>query len=330
MSTSSEAGTAAIADQAPTIKPVTDSVDENYPLVSVVVATRDRPEMLRTAIDAITVSDYAGPIETIVVFDQSEPDETLADDDGHRPVRVIRNTRTLGLAGARNSGVLAATGRWLALCDDDDEWFPTKLRRQVDRLNEQPAARLATCGISVHFDGDDFVRIPVEDRLTFDAFLDDRMTEVHPSSFVMDRIWFIEEVGLVDEELPGSYAEDYDVLLRASRCSQIVSAGEPLVRINWHPSTYFRDRWKMIDEALGFLVDKHPEFQQAPAGLARIRGQQAFAAAAAGERRRALSLVKETMALRPTEKRSILALAVAGGVPADFLLRLAHRFGRGI
>jgi len=299
-------------------------------LVSVVVATRNRPEMLRDAVRAITESDYAGPIETIVVFDQSEPDGTIADDNPHRTIRVMTNTRTPGLAGARNSGALAASGRWLALCDDDDEWFPAKLGRQIDRLSERPAARLATCGIAVHFEGEDHVRIPVEKQLTFDAFLDDRMTEVHPSSFVMDRAWFVDELGLVDEELPGSYAEDYDVLLRAARIAEIVSVDAALVRINWHPSTYFRDRWKMIDEALAFLVDKHPEFQQAPTGLARIRGQQAFAAAAAGDRRRALTLVKETVALRPTEKRSVLALAVAAGVPADFLLRLAHRFGRGI
>ena len=308
----------------------THNDEHEYPLVSVVVATRNRPEMLRQAIAAINQSDYAGPIETLVVFDQSEPDETIADDDPHRRVRVMRNTRTPGLAGGRNTGALAASGHWLALCDDDDEWFPAKLRLQVKRLQQQPEARLATCGIAVHFEGEDFERIPVEDRLTFEAFLDDRMTEVHPSSFVMDRAWFIDELGMVDEDLPGSYAEDYDVLLRASRLAPIVSAGQPLVRINWHPSTYFRDRWKMIDEALGFLVDKHPEFQQAPTGLARIRGQQAFAAAAAGERRRALSLVKETVMLRPTEKRSVLALVVAAGVPADFLLRLAHRFGRGI
>jgi len=307
---------------------ISEKIDR--PLVSVVVATRNRPEMLRRALAAIAASDYEGPIETVVVFDQSELDHTLVADDVHRGVRVIGNSRTPGLAGARNSGALAATGEWLALCDDDDEWFPTKLRQQIDLLQSRPDARLATCGISVHFDGEDFDRIPVQERLTFDKFLDDRMTEVHPSSFVMDRKWFIDELGLVDEELPGSYAEDYDVLLRAARCSTIVSAGEPLVRINWHPSTYFRDRWKMIDDALGFLVDKHPEFQHAPTGLARIRGQQAFAAAAAGERRRALTLVRETFGLRPTEKRTPLALAVAAGVPADVLLRLAHRFGRGI
>ena len=305
------------------------TIDE-YPLVSVVVATRNRPDMLRQAINTITASDYAGPVETIVVFDQSEPDGSIASTDTQRPVRVMTNDRTAGLAGARNTGAIAATGQWLGFCDDDDEWFASKLRLQVDLLNQNPAARLATCGINIHFDGEDFARIPQQKRLTFDEFLDDRMTEVHPSSFVMDRSWFVDELGMVDEELPGSYAEDYDVLLRATRSAQIVSVGQPLVRINWHPSTYFRDRWKMIDEALGFLVDKHPEFQNAPTGLARIRGQQAFAAAAAGERRRAFGLIKETVSLRPTEKRSLLALVVALGVPADFLLRLAHRFGRGI
>lgn len=298
--------------------------------VSVVVATRDRPEMLRRALDAISGSDYEGTVETMVVFDQSEPDLALASDDERRPVRVLRNSQSKGLAGARNSGALAATGRWLAFCDDDDEWFPTKLRQQVDLLEANPDAHLATCGISLRYQDEDFVRVPVQDRLTFESFLDDRMTEVHPSSFVMDRNWFVNDLGMVDEELPGSYAEDYDVLLRAARSTRIVSCPEPLVRIYWHPSTYFRERWTMIDDALGYLVDKHPEFQQAPVGLARIRGQQAFAAAAAGDRRRALQLVKETFKLRPTEKRSPLALLVCAGVPAEVLLRAAHRFGRGI
>jgi glycosyltransferase involved in cell wall biosynthesis len=171
--------------------------------VSVVVATRDRPEMLRRALDAIGDSDYAGTVETMVVFDQSEPDLTLATDDERRPVRVLRNSQSTGLAGARNSGALAATGRWLAFCDDDDEWFPTKLRHQVDLLQANPDAHLATCGISLRYQDEDFVRVPVQDRLTFESFLDDRMTEVHPSSFVMDRDWFVNDLGMVDEELRG-------------------------------------------------------------------------------------------------------------------------------
>ena len=303
---------------------------QNDDLVSVVIATRDRPEMLRRAIDAINASDYEGPIEIVVVFDQCDPDMAIVSDDPRRQVRAIANARTQGLAGGRNTGAFAATGRWLAFCDDDDEWLPAKLRQQVDLLRDAPKATLATTGIYIRYDGEDFDRIPEQSRLTFDGFLDDRMTEVHPSSFVMDRDWFINDVGLVDEELPGSYAEDYDVLLRAARIGQVLSVPEPLVTIHWHPSTYFRERWTMIDDALGVLVDKHPEFAGAPAGLARVRGQQAFAAAAAGDRRRALKMIVETIKLRPLEKRTLPALAVVMGVPAGVLLRLAHRMGRGI
>ena len=87
----------------------------------------------------------------------------------------------------------------------------------------------------------------------------------------------------------------------------------------------------MIDDALGYLVDKFPDFETAPRGLARIRGQQAVARAAMGERRRALSAIGETLRLRVTEKRAWLALAITSGlVSADRARRLAHHFGRGL
>jgi hypothetical protein len=98
----------------------------------------------------------------------------------------------------------------------------------------------------------------------------------------------------------------------------------------WHGASYFFERWKMIDEALGYLVDKYPEFAVHPDGLARVRGQQAVAQAAMGQRRRALSTVREIIGLRPTEKRWPLALAVAAGLKAETALAWAHRLGRGI
>ena len=80
------------------------------PSVSVVVPTRDRPELLRAAVRAILAQDYPGPIEAVVVFDQSASDESLTElaTGPDRAVRVIHNARTPGLAGARNSGTVAA------------------------------------------------------------------------------------------------------------------------------------------------------------------------------------------------------------------------------
>ena len=61
-------------------------------------------------------------------------------DDGSRPpvpdrwpsVRLLRNDRPTGVAAARNAGVSAARGQWVAFLDDDDVWAPEKLRLQID------------------------------------------------------------------------------------------------------------------------------------------------------------------------------------------------------
>jgi glycosyltransferase involved in cell wall biosynthesis len=77
----------------------------------VVVPTRDRPQLLRASVKAIVDQEYPGAIEVIVVYDQSQPDMSLDRGDDRRRVRVITNTRSPGLAGARNTGILAATGK---------------------------------------------------------------------------------------------------------------------------------------------------------------------------------------------------------------------------
>jgi hypothetical protein len=140
----------------------------------------------------------------------------------------------------------------------------------------------------------------------------------------------VEDIGLVDERIPGSYAEDYDLFLRTARVTGIAVAPQPLVRVWWHGASFFFERWKMIDEALEYLIGKYPDFERHPEGLARIRGQQAVAKAAMGKRREALKVVAEAARLKPTEKRLPLAVAVAAGLKAESALKAAHRFGKGI
>ena len=88
-------------------------------------------------------------MEIIVVHDREEVDPTLA-----RPVRVgprasspMVNTRTGGLCGARNTGVLASRGDFVASCDDDDLWYPAKVRLQVERLLADPDLLAVGAGI---------------------------------------------------------------------------------------------------------------------------------------------------------------------------------------
>jgi len=309
----------------------TERLTPEPPSVTALIATRGRPE-LRRAIDAIVEHDYDGPLDVIVVFDHCEPDHSLARDgsDGRR-VQVLVNERTPGLAGGRNTGLLAATGDLVAFCDDDDEWRPGKLRAQVIALEGLPGAKAATAGIEIHFKDRRKVRIPETERMTFEGFLFDRQTEAHPSTFLFDRRFLLDEVGFVDEELPGSLGEDYDFLLRVAQLGPIAVAPAPFVTIHWGAASFYSRRWQMTYDALAHLLGKYPEFADHPAALARIKGQQAFALAALGDRAGARGLVRDVLKLRVTEKRAYLALLVSTGlVTGEQAMNAANWFGKGI
>jgi glycosyltransferase involved in cell wall biosynthesis len=306
-------------------------VATEHPKVSVVVPTRDRPEPLRRAVAAILGQTYEGPVECLVVFDQSDPDLPWPDLPPGRTLILRRNDRSPGLAGARNSGILAATGELVAFCDDDDEWLPEKLTRQVARLLATPGAAVSTTGILVRYQDRTTTRLAPTILVTHRQLLRSRLVELHPSTVLARRDRLLSQIGLVDEQLPGSYAEDYEWLLRASRHGPVLAVPEPLAVIHWHQSSFFADRWRTIISALTYLVDKHRDLQQEPSGLARIYGQIAFAHAALGERKPARRWARRTLSLNRRERRAYLALAISLGlVSAKTVVRMAHVAGKGI
>ena len=193
------------------------------PSISVVVPTRDRPELLRRALTSIVGQRYDGDIEVIVVFDQGTPSDVGIPEPEARRIRTIANDRIAGLAGARNCGVLAASGDLVAYCDDDDEWHPDKIRRQVEALADEPLAEVVVTGTAIVYGSRTIDRIPPNAHVTFDDLLRSRVQDVHPSSIVVKRAAMLDGIGLVDEEIPGSYGEDWDWLLRAARRGPIWS-----------------------------------------------------------------------------------------------------------
>lgn len=297
------------------------------PLVSVVIATRNRPEMLREAIAAVLGQTYQGPIECIVVFDQADPDLSLERADEGRVVRVTTNQRTPGLAGARNTGVLAAAGEYVAFCDDDDFWRPSKLERQVATVGD---AITSVTGIVIDYKDHETVRVPQAETFTLENLVRKRLMEAHPSTVMIRRDAMTGAVGLVDEEIPGSYAEDYDFIIRAVQAGPVAVVSEPLVVVQWGQSM-FSSNWTRIVEAMDYMMNKHEAFRSDRRALGRLYGQRAFANAARGHRREAAGDVWKTVRLAPTERRAYVALLVLTGlVSAPKVMDMAHKRGRGI
>lgn len=301
------------------------------PPVAVVIPTHDRPELLRRAIDAVLDQDYDGRIDVVVVFDRAEPDPSLERTSDTRSVSVTRNVRTPGLPGGRNTGIARrGEAEYVAFCDDDDMWLPGKLARQVSHMEANPDVALCTTGIVIDFEGEESPRPSPVSELTVESLVHDRTTEAHPSTFLF-RASALDQIGDVDEIIPGGYSEDYDYLLRTTKAGRIACLAEPLVSIRWGRTSYFATRWRIIVDAQRYLMDKHPEFQAHRRAEARIRGQVALALAALGERREAFREIGSVIRRWPFEKRwPVAALVSARVVSADRALELAHRFGRGI
>ena len=301
----------------------------SMPGVSVVIATRNRPELLALAVEKALGQDYPGPIEVIAVFDQAEPVAGLAVDDPHRRVRVTANARTPGLPGARNTGIALAEHPLIAFCDDDDFWLPAKLRAQVWAM-ERTGAGASVTSIRIHYGDRVRHRRCTSPVLRHSDLVRDRVTAAHPSSYLVRRE-VAEQAGPVDEVLPGGYGEDYDWLLRVARHTDIACVTEPMVEVLWHPGSFFTRRWDTIDEALGYVLEKHPDIARDGRGAARIHGQRAFATAAVKDRAAAWSHWRATVRANPRERRALATLAVLTGlVSADRVLHIANRFGRGI
>jgi len=101
------------------------------PEISVIVPTHNRNELLRLTLRSI-LAQRDVDLEIIVIDDGSPVNVSeIVATFGDARIRVIRHDRPSGVSTARNRGADAATGDWLAFCDDDDLWAPDKLARQL-------------------------------------------------------------------------------------------------------------------------------------------------------------------------------------------------------
>ena len=115
------------------------------PTVSVIIPTCNRRPRLQEAIASVLAQ--TSPADELIVIDDGSTDDTaawmqaLAANPSRPVVRYLRQDNA-GPAAARNRGIAAAGGEWIALLDDDDVWLPTKLERQRAILSHRPGLDL--------------------------------------------------------------------------------------------------------------------------------------------------------------------------------------------
>lgn len=198
------------------------------PSVSVVIPTCRRPALLERALASVRRQTHS-PLEIVIVDDAADLPCGQPAVEG---VRVLANQRTAGASGARNTGAAAASGRWLAFLDDDDEWLPDYLARVLAQA-EDHGADLVLTAFDLRFEDGSERRGKTPPAALHSRDFLTRNPGLIGSNIVIRRDTYL-AVGGFDESLAAANDIDLGVRLGLHPGLRYVPVADPLVRHHHH------------------------------------------------------------------------------------------------
>ena len=191
------------------------------PTVSVILPAYNSARFIQTTLDSIFAQDFHE--YEIIVIDDGSTDATaeICRRQGAR-VLLIQQTNQ-GISEARNSGLRAAAGRYIAFIDHDDYWHPKKLSSQVGVLEKMDAGTGVCYGEFLDWDGIDTPSFP-SSEISQDKLVLELSGWIYHQLLLTNWVLFttalfrrevFDSIGLFDRELPPG--DDWDIALRASR-----------------------------------------------------------------------------------------------------------------
>jgi glycosyltransferase involved in cell wall biosynthesis len=258
------------------------------PAFSVVIPTYGRPAFLTEAITSVLAQNF-GDFECIVVDDASPEPATLPPDTR---LRLIRREDNGGPPAARNTGIEAAGGDFVAFLDDDDVWLPSRLERAIETHQRAPIAVCwqSTLGASQEPSG----RVLEGD--VSDELLDSLIPHLGATSVARD------QVPQFDERYEAS--DDVEWWLRMMRAGMSVATA-PSVGLLYRQHAAYRPRTGAEKRlANGYmLLDEHADWFACHARAKAFRlKRMGFYASQLGRRREAMSLLASSLRNDPKLK----------------------------
>ena len=181
------------------------------PTVSAIIPTHNRSQTLLRALRSVYSQRI--PVNEVIVIDDGSSDDTAARIQAEFPgVNLICQAQN-GVSHARNRGIDAAQGEWLAFLDSDDEWLPIKVETQLNAVRNNPSFRI--CHSNEIWIRNGRRVNPMDKHRKHGGWIFEHcltpLRHISPSSVLLHRS-VVEEFGNFDESLP--VCEDYDLWLR--------------------------------------------------------------------------------------------------------------------
>jgi len=221
------------------------------PLVSVIIPTRNRKELLIRALKSVLCQVYES-IEIIIVDDNSidgtfpEISLKFQEDIGHHKIKIFRNEKLMGNAKTRNIGIRKSNGEYVAFLDDDDVWLPDKIDKQIKEIL-QSRVEACFCG-TIWVENDKILKSTIA-RNSMISFENGGPT----SSWLIHRRVF-DDIGFFDEKFPANV--DGEFLVRLNKNFNTCFVNE-LLYIHYYYDLQISSSKKM--KIIGFekMLKKH-------------------------------------------------------------------------
>lgn len=190
---------------------------------SIIITTHNRPQLLPRAVESARA---AGTDVEIVVVDDASTDETAEVCKSLAGVNYVRVEHNQKVAGARNVGLVASRAEYLSFLDDDDTRLPGSLDRQIDLLEQTPAAGLIYGQAIVESESRQPNRSYPDECPQGDIFWQLLSRNFIPCGSVVFRRSCLSRVGLLDDRIPG--LDDWDLWVRIAETFPVIALETPV------------------------------------------------------------------------------------------------------
>lgn len=241
----------------------------SHPIISVVIAAYNAEKYLAETLASVRAQTF--PDYEIVLVDDGSTDGTAALAALHEDVVIVRQSNR-GEAAARNTGIRAARGEFVAFLDADDIWLPWKLEKQVDELMRSPQTGWVYSDALV-FDSETrrtLCRIGERLHLYEGYILRQLLLQPFiPSATPVVRRSVLAETGWFNEARERRIGEDWGMWLRIAERHEVALIDEPLAMIRLHGGNMSRmaDPWEGYRSKRAVLTDAMARNPEASAGL---------------------------------------------------------------
>lgn len=232
-------------------------------MVSVIITTYKRPlNILKRAIDSVCAQTYR-EIEILVINDN--PDENAISEikrlinkyKQSMDIKYIDYGINKGANYARNVGIANAKGKYIAFLDDDDEWLPTKIEKQVRKMEDISEVGIVYCNFYIMTDNKKKERKikKIDNEYKLQAILKENF--IGSTSFPLIRKSAIEEVGNFDTKMES--CQEYELYIRILKKWNLACIEEELGIYYLGTGSTFKNNYKKYYNGDRRIIDKHKE-----------------------------------------------------------------------